>query len=206
MSSWQYFFDKNNKPAPNVLPDVDRAVGLRNKRLTCTINGLWPSIACALAPQTLQLGSLWDAATLRPRRRGATQGAIRALDDPHRRQQAFEDYQKDKRAASARPAAESLTATWRRLLKLADHAWRALPLTPKALAALDAAVKAGGYRSVNLLFAAKKEHCRAFEWAFPLQLKLEANHSVTRCMGPSRQLSPLPLVELARIAAGDAPL
>ena len=106
-------------------------------------------------------------------------------------QEALAAYHADKRATSAAKPVDSLGATWKALLRRAYPASALLPLSPESLAVLGAAVKAGGYRSVNILYQAKKEHSNTYEWTTQLQQELkEAKRSVLRGMGPSRQPAP----------------
>eukprot|EP00971_Amphidinium_carterae_P352448 6492599-Amphidinium_carterae.2 len=133
-----------------------------------------------------------NAPVLAPRARGSLDTALRVAQDPDELQAAIVDYNLDVLASSSKATADSLWNNWVTLHEATKSGQQVLPLTPEGIHAVATLVKAGGFRSVNVLYRAKREHCVHHAWNDNLQLALkDAKRSILRGIGPAKQAAPL---------------
>eukprot|EP00971_Amphidinium_carterae_P019545 384809-Amphidinium_carterae.1 len=101
-------------------------------------------------------------------------------------------------AASSAGPSKSLWESWKKLHLKALPDEPVLPLTPAKLYTLGALLKAAEYRSVNMMYRARKEHLLQFDWSERLQTAFkDTRRSIQRGLGPPRQSAALDLTKLS---------
>ena len=130
--------------------------------------------------------------------RGNKAMALAVAQDSALREEALKSYRKDQRSDG--DTSHFNFKTW---CEVHDAWWsfdglsmvEALPLTPKKIECVGAALKASGYRSAgNYMTAAKNEHlAEGYKWDARLDRAAALfNASCSRGLGPARQSEPLP--------------
>eukprot|EP00971_Amphidinium_carterae_P351777 6492276-Amphidinium_carterae.1 len=144
-----------------------------------------------------------DAPILAHRARGSLDVALQTAADPCEFEAALEAYRADISSASSSGPNLSHWATWNKLHDAANGG-DVLPLTPGKIERIMALFKSAGYRSINSLSRAKREHCLSYDWSASLEISYrDARRSLQRGMGPSKQASPFPLLELSKLQWGS---
>eukprot|EP00971_Amphidinium_carterae_P330323 6463297-Amphidinium_carterae.1 len=120
-------------------------------------------------PRTAVNPARTDAPILAHKVRGSLDRALQTAADPTEFDAALEAYRTDVASASSSGPNVSHWITWNKLHEAA-HGGDVLPLTPVKIKRIMALFKSVGYRSVNSLARAKREHCMSYDWSASLEI------------------------------------
>lgn len=141
---------------------------------------------------------------VKPYSRGNGQKLAEVMADPKLFNQAFEEYQNEKFAASNKASQESRAKWWPD--KAQAMGWEPYPLTPQKIDILGALLKVGQYRSSALyLSAAKQAHVQlGFAWSEQNEQAVkDALRSCLRGIGPDKQCPALGLAKVFQLGDLD---